>query len=263
MPEADVTYADVKFTTPRSRGNVAAEDMTYSEVKISNKQEAVCSTNIQQSGSSSRSKVTPERLVLLGLVVLLAAALIALGLTYIQTNQTLQSLKETVRKNISGPSCPSCPPSPKAKSLTCLKCEAGWEPHGGNCYYFSSTKSSWTDSRRSCINRGSDLVKIDSREEQMFLEVRLRGLMEDDEDKFWIGLTDSKTEGKWLWMDGSPLDKSLSFWSQNEPDNWKNEDCVRMGERGGTHDLRCWFDKDCNVAHKSICEKPAAAHHCV
>ncbi|XP_054911171.1 C-type lectin domain family 4 member E-like [Poeciliopsis prolifica] len=235
--------------------------------------------------------------VLLVLVGLLAAAFIVIyRLSFLLNNQTLQTLKEeneALRRNLSEfkdmkpgsstfttaspgcpkppscpscpsrPSCPTCPPPPKAKSLTCLKCETGWEPHGGNCYYFSSTKSSWTDSRRFCINRGSDLVKIDSREEQMFLEVRLRGLMEDDEDKFWIGLTDSKTEGKWLWMDGSPLDKSLSFWSLKEPDNWRNEDCVRMGERGGTHDLRCWFDKDCNVAHKSICEKPAAAHHCV
>uniref|UniRef100_A0A3B3UR04 C-type lectin domain-containing protein n=1 Tax=Poecilia latipinna TaxID=48699 RepID=A0A3B3UR04_9TELE len=91
--------------------------------------------------------------------------------------------------------------------LTCLKCEAGWEQHGGNCYYFSTSKSSWTDSRRSCTDLGSDLVKIDSREEQMFLLERLRVLMKDDEDMFWIGLTDLKEEGKWFWVDGSPQDK--------------------------------------------------------
>ncbi|XP_027891302.1 C-type lectin domain family 4 member A-like [Xiphophorus couchianus] len=293
MPEADVTYADVKFTTPRSRGNVAAEDSTYSEVKISNKQQPVysnCSANIQQSGSSRRSKVTPERLVLLGLVVLLAAALIALGVTFVQTNQNLQTLKEekeTLKKNLSNikpgskssttacptcptcpayPTCPACPPpppTPAVKRETFLKCEAGWEKHGGNCYYFSTSKSSWINSRRSCVDLGSDLVKIDSREEQLFLEIRLRGLMMKDTDKFWIGLTDSVEEGKWFWVDGSPLDESLSFWSQKEPDDWKNEnpageDCVRMGERGGSHDLTCWFDKACNVSHKSICEKPAA-----
>ncbi|PWA16766.1 hypothetical protein CCH79_00017830, partial [Gambusia affinis] len=68
------------------------------------------------------------------------------------------------------------------KGLTCLKCEPGWEPHGGNCYYFNTMRSSWTESRDSCIDLGSDLVKIDSREEQMFLESRLRGLMKKDED---------------------------------------------------------------------------------
>ncbi|XP_014895179.1 C-type lectin domain family 4 member E-like [Poecilia latipinna] len=150
-----------------------------------------------------------------------------------------------------------------------LTCEAGWEQHGGNCYYFSTSKSSWTDSRRSCTDLGSDLVKIDSREEQMFLESRLRGLMEDNEDKFWIGLTDSVEEGRWFWVDGSALDQSLSFWYQKEPDDWKTEnpageDCVRMGERGGSQDLRCWFDKACNGTQKSICEKPAApSYPCV
>lgn len=42
---------------------------------------------------------------------------------------------------------------------------------------------------------------------QMFLEVRLRALMEDDEDRFWIGLADSEVEGRFLWVDGSPLDQ--------------------------------------------------------
>uniref|UniRef100_M4ATM8 C-type lectin domain-containing protein n=1 Tax=Xiphophorus maculatus TaxID=8083 RepID=M4ATM8_XIPMA len=193
-----------------------------------------CSANIQQSGSSRRSKVTPERLVLLGLIVLLAAALI------MNSDPVL------------------C--SDLFEGETRLKCEAGWEKHGGSCYYFSTTKSSWINSRRFCVDLGSDLVKIDSRED------RLRGLMVEDDDKFWIGLTDSVEEGRWFWVDGSPLDERLETTNENilkEPDDWKGEnpageDCVRMGERGGSHDLTCWFDKACNVSLKSICEKPAA-----
>uniref|UniRef100_A0A3P9NQC9 C-type lectin domain family 4 member A-like n=1 Tax=Poecilia reticulata TaxID=8081 RepID=A0A3P9NQC9_POERE len=67
-------------------------------------------------------------------------------------------------------------------------------PHGGNCYYLSTIRSSWTDSRRSCVDQKSDLG-------------RLRGLMVDGEDRFWIGLTDSVEEGRWFWVDGSDLDQ--------------------------------------------------------
>lgn len=105
-------------------------------------------------------------------------------------------------------------------------------------------------------------MKMESREEQMFLDEELRHKMTRDEDKFWIGLTDSKTEDTWLWVDGSPLKQSLTFWSEGEPDNWRNdptieEDCGRMGERGGAANHSSWFDHSCEKPHRYICEKQA------
>ncbi|XP_063324458.1 hepatic lectin-like [Pelmatolapia mariae] len=88
---------------------------------------------------------------------------------------------------------PTCP-GPKVINDPCYKCEEGWEQHGGKCYYFSISKSSWKQSRDECRAKGGDLVKIDSREEQ-----------------FWIGLTDSAVEDRWLWVDGSPLDQKFNF----------------------------------------------------
>uniref|UniRef100_A0A3B5KTV6 C-type lectin domain-containing protein n=1 Tax=Xiphophorus couchianus TaxID=32473 RepID=A0A3B5KTV6_9TELE len=76
-----------------------------------------------------------------------------------------------------------------------MLCEPGWELNQNNCYYFNTMRSSWNDSRRSCADLGSDLVKIHSREEQY------------NNDMFWIGLTDSEVEGRWSWIDGSPLDE--------------------------------------------------------
>uniref|UniRef100_A0AAQ5ZR40 C-type lectin domain-containing protein n=1 Tax=Amphiprion ocellaris TaxID=80972 RepID=A0AAQ5ZR40_AMPOC len=141
----------------------------------------------------------------------------------------------------------------------CPKCEEDWEHHRGKCYYFSTHKLTWEKSRNKCRDKGGDLVKIDGRNEQR----RLREVMIDDADKFWIGLTDSEEEGQWLWVDGSPLDES--FWGHYQPDNWiwedlKGEDCVRMGEKDGAPDLNCWFDKSCQVPHRSICEKPEKNH---
>ncbi|XP_047460289.1 hepatic lectin-like [Mugil cephalus] len=193
----------------------------------------------QQVKSSRGSKVTWSLLVV---CFLLAAALIViyrLSFHVWKTNKCLQTGKAF------------------------LKCGEGWEQHGEQCYHFSADKFSWNRGRDECRGRGGDLVKIDSREEQIFLEMRLRDKMMDKEDKFWIGLTDSETEGTWLWVDGSALKTSLSFWSSREPDNWRKEDpdgedCVRMGERGQGYDLECWFDKSCKLHHRSICEKPAA-----
>ncbi|XP_065327734.1 hepatic lectin-like [Pelmatolapia mariae] len=157
---------------------------------------------------------------------------------------------------------PTCP-VPKVINDPCYKCEEGWELHGGKCYYFSISKSSWNKSRDECRAKGGDLVKIDSREEQTFLHRRLTDVMTEAEDKFWIGLTDSAVEGRWVWVDGSPLDQSLQFWSGKEPDNWKGhngehpdgEDCARMGDKGGAYALEWWFDAYCSDPHRSICEK--------
>uniref|UniRef100_A0A8C4GI66 C-type lectin domain-containing protein n=1 Tax=Dicentrarchus labrax TaxID=13489 RepID=A0A8C4GI66_DICLA len=124
-----------------------------------------------------------------------------------------------------------------------------------SCYYFSTNYLTWSESRDECRQKGGDLVQIDSREEQV-----------KHTDKFWIGLTDSEKEGTWLWVDRSPLNKRLTFWSGKEPDNRAmynpdGEDCVRMGKKAGAPDLKCWFDQSCKYTYRSICEKPAETGH--
>ncbi|XP_043994220.1 C-type lectin domain family 4 member E-like [Gambusia affinis] len=96
----------------------------------------------------------------------------------------------------------------------------------------------------------------------MFLESKLKEKLKTPLDAFWIGLTDSQAEGRWFWVDGSPLDPRLSFWSDGEPNNWAGqnpagEDCVRMEKKENSVDLKSWDDHSCHVQLKSICEKPA------
>ncbi|KAK5613224.1 hypothetical protein CRENBAI_026008 [Crenichthys baileyi] len=170
----------------------------------------------------------------------------------LMTNQTILSLKvenEALRNHLSDQGC--------------LKCEAGWELHGEKCYKFNTRKSSWTESRRSCKYLGGDLVKIDSGEEQMLLEIILRDMMMEAEDKFWIGLTDSEEEGRWLWVDGSPLNTSWNFWAYGQPDDLgpyslPGADCVRIGEKGGEKDLKCWV-QDSSATMYASSNNPAKA----
>ncbi|XP_016522678.1 CD209 antigen-like protein E [Poecilia formosa] len=142
-----------------------------------------------------------------------------------------------------------------------MKCEPGWEPHGGNCYYFSTTKSSWTDSRRSCTDLGSDLVKIDSREEQTFLMRKVREKINGVNEIIWIGLTAVKTEGSWLWVNGSPL--NTSFLGPNQPDcaGGRTHDCNNKMVCGRmmktTNSDLVWLDGYCDDYLRSICVKAA------
>ncbi|XP_030597017.1 hepatic lectin-like [Archocentrus centrarchus] len=209
----------------------------------------------QHAKSNRGSKVTKERAALLVSGVLLAAALIViyrLLFEIVRTKENLKNLEDHRMK------CEN-----NLTDEPCDRCEAGWEHHGGKCYHFSISKSSWNQSRAECRAEGGDLVKIDSRWEQRFLDGRVRDLMNEDEDKFWIGLTDSAAEGRWMWVDNTPLTESLKFWSGKEPNNWRGkrgehadgEDCARMGERGGAEEIKCWFDAVCSKAHRSICEK--------
>ncbi|XP_053302297.1 hepatic lectin isoform X2 [Pleuronectes platessa] len=228
MPEAEVLYSDIKFKGAEGKTDVATpstDEPNYSEVKISKAQRP---GSKQPAASNRRSGVTSERVALLVLSVLLAAAVTALGVTH----------------------------------ETCPRCEDGWEPHGGKCYFFSSVKLIWNESRRQCESMKGDLVVINNREEQRFLESKVRG--KKDKPEFWIRLTDSEKEGEWLWVDDTRLDPSLKFWYEGEPNNWRGmnpdgENCVTRWEKDGAKDLKTWFDQSCKSPHEYICEKPEKA----
>uniref|UniRef100_A0A3Q2X7N3 C-type lectin domain family 4 member E-like n=1 Tax=Haplochromis burtoni TaxID=8153 RepID=A0A3Q2X7N3_HAPBU len=143
-------------------------------------------------------------------------------------------------------------PSEITTNDPCYECEDGWKQHRENCYFFSTRISSWDASKTECRTQGGDLVKIDSREEQILLQKK--------NGKFWIGLTDSAVEGRWLWVDGSPLNERLTFWFLTEPNNMPvqdpdGEDCAMMGHNG----IMFWFDYSCKLTLRSICEKAAVA----
>nr|XP_024656162.1 CD209 antigen-like protein C [Maylandia zebra] len=85
------------------------------------------------------------------------------------------------------------------------KCPEGWMRFGCSCYFKSTEKKTWSDSRRACQDKGADLVMINSKEEQEFVS-NFRGY-------YWIGLRANQTSGrsKWEWVDGSAL--TQTFWA--------------------------------------------------
>ncbi|XP_052329683.1 CD209 antigen-like protein D isoform X2 [Oncorhynchus keta] len=133
---------------------------------------------------------------------------------------------------------------------TLFGCIEGWRLSGSSCYFLSTERKTWEESRQ----RGADLVVVNSRDEQKFLTGLNRNI-----DSVWIGLTDRETEGIWKWVDGTPL--ATRYWGRNQPDNGAvfvvhigEEDCVEINY-GYTDPVNKWNDIACNSQFNWICER--------
>uniref|UniRef100_A0A8C2AL50 C-type lectin domain-containing protein n=1 Tax=Cyprinus carpio TaxID=7962 RepID=A0A8C2AL50_CYPCA len=93
-----------------------------------------------------------------------------------------------------------------------------WKCYKSSLYYLSSERKSWTESKRYCTERGTNLIIINNREEQEF--VRKWSV----NNRVWIGLTDSDVEGRWKWVDGSI--PTSWFWMTAEPNGSRRENCA-------------------------------------
>ena len=88
----------------------------------------------------------------------------------------------------------------------------------------------------------SSLVTVHNQNENVYIQHRLNG------EKSWIGLNDRSVEGLFVWSDGES--SRFRFWARNQPNNWKNEDCVHtLGSRHGY----TWNDVPCDKCHKFTC----------
>ncbi|CAI5679845.1 unnamed protein product, partial [Oreochromis niloticus] len=106
----------------------------------------------------------------------------------------------------------------------------------GSLFHISSMKKSWEESRQDCLQKGSDLMIINSREEQNFVN--------QFKKRLWIGLTDSETDGTWKWVDGTRM--NTSYWNNGEPNGGKNENCGHIDTYNSENS---WNDARCSILH--------------
>ncbi|KAJ8372484.1 hypothetical protein AAFF_G00281910 [Aldrovandia affinis] len=199
--------------------------------------------NTERSGQSSFLKRLAAVCPWLLCALLLTAAVV-LGVLYMRAspNCSMRCVEELVKFPFLDQYCPL-----RSQKRVCRPCPEGWEQRNSTCYYFSTERKSWQDSRIDCLKQGADLVIIESEEEQDFISKHTRG------DYYWIGLSDSETEGTWLWVDGTPLQEDKAFWRSGEPnDPDGSEDCVFtwLGENE-------WADGRCDLPARSVCKTDA------
>ncbi len=62
----------------------------------------------------------------------------------------------------------------------------GWVTFEDRCYYFKTAKKNWKNSEKWCAGQGANLVSVNKKEVQTFLN----GLSLTYTSKYWIGFSD-------------------------------------------------------------------------
>ncbi|XP_058644376.1 CD209 antigen-like isoform X1 [Onychostoma macrolepis] len=111
-----------------------------------------------------------------------------------------------------------------------------WIYYNFSFYYISSERKSWSYSRQDCHQRGADLVIINSRGEQDFLQ-KIAAF-----ENFWIGL--KMMQGVWKWHDGAAAVNR--YWTSRYLRSYGY--CALMTSSG-------WADESCTYHKKWICKR--------
>ncbi|XP_041649742.1 C-type lectin domain family 4 member A-like isoform X2 [Cheilinus undulatus] len=94
----------------------------------------------------------------------------------------------------------------------CQPCPKGWNLFQEKCYLFFNESGpqwkTWKKSQEYCQNKASDLVVIDSFEEQEFISKHIK-FYHDEFHGFWLGLYESEDK-VWQWLDGR--NDTLRYW---------------------------------------------------
>jgi len=105
----------------------------------------------------------------------------------------------------------------------------------------------WVEAAARCEELGGVFASIASEDEYAAFLRATRGLQWTS---WWLGLSDSRVEGVFEWVDGEPL--VFTRWSGGEPnDSGGREDCAQMMPWNGL-----WNDLDCTRRLPFVCQRP-------
>ncbi len=132
------------------------------------------------------------------------------------------------------PKCPQCileplPPPALGKAAFCFGART------------------WPEAEADCVAQKGHLIAIHDLKTHDFLKDEAFAIADDD---WWIGLSDTKTEGTFAWTNASKLD--FEKWAGGEPNNAGDEDCAHLAPWAGGD----WNDMFCAQVRPYICAVP-------
>ncbi|OCT85434.1 E-selectin [Xenopus laevis] len=124
----------------------------------------------------------------------------------------------------------------------------------GWSYHYSNTNMTYEHARKFCRTTYTDLVAIQNREENEYLN----SILPFNPNYYWIGIRLIKNH--WTWEGTKKiLTEEAKNWALGEPNNKKsNEDCVEMYIKR-TNDSGKWNDEPCKKKKVALCYTAACS----
>ncbi|XP_019633212.1 PREDICTED: macrophage mannose receptor 1-like [Branchiostoma belcheri] len=129
-------------------------------------------------------------------------------------------------------------------------CPKGYIVWRGTCYKAFKKMKTFSQAAAACREDGGTLAMPRDAGTDAFLISLHKSV--SDHWNFWIGLHDQREEGRFEWVDGSPLG-SYSSWGPEEPNNFFGmQDCVCYSAM--PHEKDKWDDQQCFMLYYFICQ---------
>ncbi|XP_055364421.1 E-selectin-like [Betta splendens] len=118
-------------------------------------------------------------------------------------------------------------------------------------YHHMSNTMNWTQARHQCQARFTDLVVIQSQEENDYLVSVLPN--RTSSPYYWIGITKTHTKEPWRWVGNNSTWIGERSWAANEPNNnHTTEFCVEIYVNHGKNRGK-WNDEKCSNKKYPVC----------
>jgi len=133
-----------------------------------------------------------------------------------------------------------------AKKFACEYHHEGGAVVSNKLLKFYSSKKTFFDAKAHCRSNGGLLVVANNEEINNWVAKQGNGALK------WIGATDLKNEGIWLWSDGSAVEanaESWKHWTGEGPDNAeRSEHCATVNSDAE------WDDHYCRGKYAFVCQ---------